>query len=164
MRSGSVGGTITARYVKSLPRPADGPLLGDPEAFFPAPVFGPVTRTAGTVMAVDLTPRLLLGEWFALDGHYGVERTGAPTYDVSTPASGCNGCPPFSANTAARTAQRIGLGLRYSTAEAYMRGRATTPIEVSLTHLETISGDPGVPKVQRDQVQVRVFFKVRSGR
>ena len=161
---GNFGGTIAARYVKSLPRIADGPLLGDPEAFFPAPVFGPVTRTAGTVMAIDLTPRLLVGEWFALDGHYGFERTGAVSYDVSAPAASCGGCPPFAPSTAARTAQRVGIGLRYSTADAYMRGRSTTPIEVSITHLETISGDPGVPRVQRDQVQVRVFFKVRSGR
>ncbi len=159
--AGRVGGTIAARYVKSLPRTMEGPVLGDPEAFFVAPAFGPVTSTAGTVMAMDFTPRLLIGEWFALDAHYGFERRGALTYDVSAATATCAVCGPFSPNTAARISQRVGIGLRYSTADAYLRGRAATPVEVSFTHLATISGDPGVPALQRDQVQVRLYINVR---
>ena len=33
------------------------------------------------------------------------------------------------------------------------------PIEVSFTHLETITGDPGVPALTRDQIQLRVFYR-----
>ena len=121
-----------------------------------------MTRTAGTIVAMDFTPRLLLGEWFALDGHYGFERRGATTYDVTSTTATCASCPPFSPNTEARTSQRVGLGFRYSTADSYLRGKAKTPIEVSFTHLETISGDPGVPKVFRDQIQMRLYIKAVS--
>jgi hypothetical protein len=160
----SFGGTIAARFVKSLPRTLEGPVLGDPEAFFMAPAVGPVTSTAGTIVAMDFTPRILLGDWFSIDGHYGFERRGATTYDVSAATATCAFCAPFSPNTAARTSQRVGVGLRYSTADAYSRGSAKTPIEVSYTHLETISGDAGVPKIWRDQVQVRLYINVRTGR
>ena len=40
------------------------------------------------------------------------------------------------------------------------RGLAPYPIEVSFTHLETVRGDPGVPKSSRDQVQMRLFFRL----
>jgi len=164
--SGIFGGTVVARYTKSFAHTVDAPLVGDPEAFWPAPFFGPAQRTAGAVIGLDLTPRLLLGDSFALDGHYGFERTGAPTYE-RTPLVGCAACDAIAAyvpNTAARNAQRIGFGLHYSTVDSYLRGRSTTPIEVSLTHLQTITGDEGVAKLQRDQIQVRLYFPVRSGR
>jgi hypothetical protein len=162
--AGRFGSTIAVRFVTSLPRTLEGPVLGDPEAFFVAPAFGPVTRTAGTIVAMDFTPRLLLGDWFALDGHYGFERKGATTYEVGPPTVACASCLPFSPSTDARTSQRVGVGFRYSTADAYLRGKAKTPIEVSFTHLETISGDPGVPRVFRDQIQLRLFINVRTGK
>ncbi|MEO8621109.1 MAG: hypothetical protein ABI625_08580 [bacterium] len=164
--SGVFGGTIAARYTKYLARTVNAPLAGDPEAFWPVPFFGPATRTSGAVIGLDLTPRLLLGESFALDAHYGFERTGAPTYDRGAIADCalCSVIPAFVPNTSARNAQRVGVGLRYSTFDSYVRGRSTAPIEVSLTHLQTISGDEGVARLQRDQLQVRLFFNVLSKR
>ncbi len=162
--TGRLGATIAGRFVKSLPRTLDGPALGDPEAFYVSPAFGPVTSTAGTIIGLDVTPRLLFGDWFALDGHYGYERRGATTYDVSAATATCAPCQPFSPNTSARSSQFVGLGLRYSTADAYLRGMAKTPVEVSYTHLEAITGDPGAPRVRRDQVQMRLYFNVRTKR
>jgi hypothetical protein len=162
--TGRLGATIAGRFVKSLPRTMEGPVLGDPEAFFLSPAFGPVTSTAGTVIGLDVTPRLLFGDWFALDAHYGYERKGATTYDVGAATATCASCLPFSPNTSARASQFVGLGLRYSTADAYLRGLAKTPVEISYTHLEAISGDAGVPRVRRDQVQLRLYFNVRTKR
>ncbi|MEO5813670.1 MAG: hypothetical protein ABIT20_00130 [Gemmatimonadaceae bacterium] len=162
--SGRLGATIAGRFVKSLPRTMDGPVLGDPDAFYLSPAFGSVTSTAGTVIGVDVTPRFLFGDWFALDGHYGYERRGATTYDVGASTETCAFCAPFSPNTSARSSQFVGVGLRYSTADAYLRGLAKTPIEVSFTHLEAISGDPGVPKIRRDQIQLRLYLNVRTGK
>ena len=62
------------------------------------------------------------------------------------------------------TSHRAGLGLRYSTVDAWLRGGATWPLEVSLTHLETVSGTPGTPKISRDQVQVRLFYRILGRR
>ena len=165
MMSGFFGGTIVARYTQFLARDAIAPLVGDPDAFWSAPFLGHAQRTAGSIAALDFTPRLLLGDSFAFDGHYGIERTGAPSY-VRGSTIGCAECdiPTFVPSTAARTAQRLGLGVRYSTVDSFLRGRSTTPIEVSLTHLQTISGDDGVPRLQRDQIQVRLFYRVRSNR
>jgi hypothetical protein len=162
--SGRLGATIAGRFVKSFPRTMEGPVFGDPEAFWVSPAFGPVTSTAGTVIGLDITPRLLFGDWFALDAHYGYERKGATTYDISAATATCAFCLPFSPNTSARSSQVVGLGLRYSTADAYLRGLAKTPVEVSFTHLEAISGDPGVPRIRRDQIQLRLYFNVRPSR
>lgn len=156
--TGRLAATLAARYDKPFSRTVSSPLLGNPEAYFPVPVFGPVTMTPGAVVSIDVTPRFLLGEWFALDGHYGIERAAAATY-VLPGAATCDGCgvTAFTPNTATRTAQRVGFGVRYSTVDSYLRGAARTPIEVSFTHLETISGDVGVAKINRDQVAVRIF-------
>ena len=163
--SGMFGGTAVARYSKFFARTVNAPLAGDPEAFWPAPYFGAVQRTAGAVIGLDLTPRLLLGESFALDGHYGFEHADAPAYErAGPPCANCTDIAAYVPTTSPRNAQRIGFGLRYSTVDSYLRGRASTPIEVSLTHLQTITGSEGVAALQRDQIQVRLFFRVRSAR
>jgi hypothetical protein len=165
---GRLGGTIAARYVRTFARTVHGSVLGDPESGFPVPVFGNRVRSASDVIALDLTPRYLLSESFALDGHYGLERTGTATYapvsavaaDVVQPAY----CGTLVVCTIpagrGRLAQRIGLGLRYSTVDGYARGTTRFPVEVTYTHLTTISGDPGVPKLSREQVQLRLFYRL----
>ena len=161
--TGNVGGTAVVRYTKYLPHTVNAPLVGDPESFWPVPVFGSADATAGAVMGLDLTPRILIGSSFALDGHYGFERTGATTYERMTPPSTCAVCSTAATlSTAARNAQRIGFGVRYSTVDAWQRKQLSTPLEVSFTHLQTITGDPGVAALQRDQVQVRLYFPVKS--
>ncbi len=160
---GRIGATIAGRYDKSFARAVQTTLVGDPEAFYPYPAFVPARRTPGDVITLDVTPRFLLGQWFAIDGHYGIERSAAATYELPA-VDACPVCSlgstAFAPNTTARTAQRLGFGVRYSTFESYLRGVTGTPVEVSFTHLETITGDAGVPKVSRDQVQLRLYFGV----
>jgi hypothetical protein len=167
MVKGQFGGTVAARYVKHLPRTVTAPLVGDPDVpGWPYPLFGPRKRTAGDVLALDLTPRFLFGEWLAFEGHYGLERIGAATYDGGLGPGAtdplCVSCvlPANGPSTASRTAQLLGLGLRYSTVDAYSRGEARYPVELSITHLETTSGEAGLPKLSRDQIQMRLFFRV----
>lgn len=162
--SGTFGGTIAGHYTRFLARSVNAPVTGDPEAFWPYPSFGPAQRTAGAILGLDVTPRLLLGDAFAIDGHYGFERTGAPSYEPGpvTVLGGPASTPALTAS--ARNAQRLGFGFRYSTVDSWLRGRSTRPIEVSFTHLQTISGSDGVARLARDQVQVRLFFQVRQPR
>ena len=162
--SGIFGGTIAGHYTQFLARSVNAPLAGDPEAFWPYPVFGAAQRTAGSILSLDVTPRLLLGDSFAVDAHYGFERTGAPTYDRRAVIVADVPVSTTVANAASRNAQRVGFGVRYSTVDTWLRGRATRPIEVSFTHLQTISGNDGVARIARDQVQVRLFFQVRRPR
>ena len=60
----------------------------------------------------------------------------------------------------ATTVQQIGVGLRYSTVLSYLRHRARYPIEVSYRHLETLSGDAGTPKLFRDMIQLRLYYRL----
>ena len=161
--SGSLGATIAARFVKPMASEVVSPLIGDPEAAFPAPTFGTTMRTVGTTVGLDITPRYLIGDWFALDAHYGFERTGATSYAFAIPTTICTGCETLGAFVpTTRTAQRLGLGFRYSTVESTTRGTTGYPIEVSFTHLQTISGTAGVPNLRRDQIQVRLFFRIQD--
>lgn len=167
MVKGRFGGTVAARYVKHFARTVTAPLAGDPNLpGWPFPVFGPRKRTAGDVMALDVTPRFLFGEWMALQAHYGLERMGAATWDAGADptvlATACPGCliPTTGPSTATLTAQRLGLGVRYSTVDAYSRGQARYPVEISFTHLETTSGSAELPKLTRDQIQLRVYVRV----
>jgi hypothetical protein len=169
---GHFGATVGARYAKSLARTVQAPLLGDPESPFPYPLFGDRQRTAGDVMGLDVTPRLLITETLALDAHYGLERVGATTYSAPDPlpSDPCESCrslaalPIVTVSGAARTAQRLGLGLRYSTVDSYARGQARYPVEVAFTHLATATGSPGLERLSRDQIQVRLFYQIRRRR
>ena len=58
--------------------------------------------------------------------------------------------------------QRRGIGVRYSTVDAFLRRRARYPIEVIYRHLETITGDAGAPKIFRDQIQLRLYYRIRG--
>ena len=163
---GHFGATVGARYVKGFARTVQASLVGDPEADYPYPLFGLRSRTAGEVLGLDLTPRLLVNESLALNGHYGLERVGATTYGAPEgspfPCIYCQStaAPEEFTSGDTRTAQRLGFGIRYSTVESYARGRARYPIEVSFVRLSTVSGDPGVEKQTRDQIELRLFYQL----
>ena len=159
---GRVGGTLAVRYARSSSRAVSAPLSGDPDAAFPAAPFGMRQRRAGDVLGLDVTPRYLLTDLFALDGHYGLERIGTATYEGGSGGGGaaCALTNCAAAESATRTAQRLGIGLRYSTVDAHARGRARYPFEVSFVHLTTISGDVGTPNLTRDQIQLRLFYRL----
>lgn len=170
---GHFGATTAVRYSKSFARTVTAPLFGDPEAPYPYPVFGDRSRTAGDAFGLDLTPRLLITDWLALDGHYGLERVGATQY-ASPQLTGtpCSNCVSLAATVpevvtvvgTTRTAQRVGIGFRYSTVDSYGRGQARYPIEISYAHLATATGDEGLPHQSRDQIQMRLYYQLRRPR
>ena len=159
--AGRVGATIAARLARSFERTVRAPLVGFPVGGFPYPEFGEVSRKAGDVFALDVTPRLFVGDWLAFEGRFGMERTGAPTY--SGTESPCSACVVLenSVLPAETTVRLVGGGVRYSTVDSFLRGRARYPIEVSYRHLETIGGDAGAPKGFRDQIEMRIYYRIR---
>lgn len=169
--SGRFGGTIAARYVKAFARTVTAPVYGDPESAYPFPVFAERVRTAGNVLGLDLTPRYYFSDWLSMDALYGLERVGATQYAAaemaSMPVPTCSDCqsvvPPEVMTTSgvATTAQRLGFGFRFSSTDAYARGRASFPIEVSFAHLETVSGNANLAKYSRDQIQIRLYYRLR---
>ena len=161
VRAGPVGATLGARFATFSARTVTAPLIGNPIGGFPYPLFGEVSRKAGNVLGIDVTPRIFVGEWLAFEGLYGREHTDAATFTGSdaTPCSDCTVLPNSILPTA-RTVQRVGMGVRYSTVDAFLRRRARYPVEVSYRHLETITGDPGAPKLFRDQIQLRIYYRL----
>ena len=163
VRSGRVGATVSGRYATYFERTVRVPLVGYPIAGFPYPQFGEVSRTAGSVLGLDVTPRVFVGDWLAFEGMYGHEHTDAATF-TGAEASPCSACTPLpnSILPTPLTVQRLGIGVRYSTVDAFLRRRARYPIEVIYRHLETITGDAGAPKIFRDQIQLRLYYRIRG--
>jgi hypothetical protein len=161
VRAGRVGATIAGRFATFSARTVTAPLVGYEIGGFPYPLVGEVSRKAGNVFGLDFTPRVFVGEWLAFEGLYGREHTDAPTFSGAG-ESPCSACTVL-ANAilpTARTVQRAGLGVRYSTVDAFLRRRAKYPVEVSYRHLETLTGDPGAPKLFRDQIQLRLYYRL----
>jgi hypothetical protein len=158
---GHVGAAVATHYGTSFARTVEVPLVGFPIGGFPYPSFGDVSMTAGDVFGLEIAPRLFLGHWLAFEGNYGLERTGAPTV-TDVPEDPCSACTALAGSIlpAATTVHRLGLGVRYSTVDAYLRGQAKYPIELSFRHFETVSGDAGVPKLFRDQIQLRIYYRL----
>ena len=163
VRSGRVGATVSGRYATFFERTVRVPLVGYPIAGFPYPQFGEVSRTGGNVFGLDVTPRVFVGDWLAFEGMYGHEHTDAATF-TGAEASPCSACTPLpnSILPTPLTVQRLGIGVRYSTVDAFLRRRARYPIEVIYRHLETITGDAGAPKIFRDQIQLRLYYRIRG--
>lgn len=160
--AGSGGLTLAARYARYFARAVDVPLVGYTIAGFPFPSFGPVQRRAGDLFGLAAAPRLYLNSWMSFEGDYELERVGAPTFEATSETEQCSFCvpPEGSIGPAATTVQRVGVGLRYSTVLSYLRHRAKYPVEVSYHHLETITGDAGAPKIFRDIIQVRLYYRL----
>lgn len=57
--------------------------------------------------------------------------------------------------------QLVGGGVSFSTLSAYRPGGRALPMEMRFTHLEAISGDAGRPKFWRDQIELRIYFRLR---
>ncbi|HEY2065232.1 MAG TPA: hypothetical protein VGG84_04695 [Gemmatimonadaceae bacterium] len=167
--SGRFGATVAGRYTRSFSRTVEASLVGDPDAPWPYPVFGPRQRRAGDVIGLDVTPRYFVSGWLSLNAHYGLEHIGATTWSATDVQDSCADCLAYASplpgpTETARTAQRLGLGARMSSVDSYARGQAAFPIEVSITHLETVTGGLALPKDTRDQIQVRIFYQLRRAR
>lgn len=158
----AVGLTLAGRYATYFARSVDASLIGYPIAGFPYPLFGQVSRTAGNLVSVAAAPRVYLNSWMSFEGDYQYEHVGAPTFEPITSVDQCSGCvPPEGAVLpTATTVQRFGVGVRYSTVLSYLRHRARYPIELSYHHVETLSGDAGAPKVFRDVIQLRLYYRI----
>lgn len=111
------------------------------------------TRKLGDVFVAEITPRWLPGRYVGFDGHYALIRRDDDEY------SAVDGEPAFARN--GYTEQRVGVGVTYSTLRG-ARGRfPRVPVEVSLAHIETITGSSAlVPRASRDLIEVRLYYRL----
>ena len=127
------------------------------------------TRTLGDLVTLEASPRYRLGNALYVSGHYAFVRRGADSYvfpqaELVDPVAWPPSLPPLPTNATAGayTEQRAGLGVTYSTFDDWERGTVRIPIEVRYVHLETFHGSSAiVPRAGRDQIQVRVYYRLR---
>jgi hypothetical protein len=70
---------------------------------------------------------------------------------------------PFSVHLAysLRSADKTGGDQMIGGGVSFLRGGSNqAPVEMRFTHLETISGDPGRPKFFREQLELRIYFRL----
>jgi len=144
--------TALGSYTVQLGSIGVGAIPNPDNNFFPLTVAIPGTYSAGDALTLSLIPRYRLSGFLSLDGYYDLLRTGADRYTGSTSAA--------AASAPATTAQQLGVGFTYSTLVGPDRAPGRLPVEISFSHLETLSGSGGpVPKTFRDQVEMRVYYR-----
>lgn len=84
---------------------------------------------------VHLAPRWHLSEPFAIHGAYSLRSANESGGD-----------------------QLAGIGVTFTTIERWDRSRL--PIEMRYTHLEAITGDAGRPRFFRDQIELRLYYRL----
>jgi hypothetical protein len=122
---------------------------------FDVPVAG--TWREGDALQLGATPRYNITDYFSLNGSYLFRHQAASRYTSPDGAA----APLFNSSTE----QRAGWGFAYSAVSRYARGGTTLPFEMSYTHLETVTASGGVtPKYHRDQIEFRIYYRLRRGR
>jgi hypothetical protein len=146
--------TLGAQYTSYFTSSDVARLPNSDYALFPLDVPIAGSWREGDALQLEAAPRISLTDYFTFFGAYTLRHQAASKYtspDASTP-------PLFSATTE----QRAGLGLGYSTVSRYAQGRSSVPMELSLTHLETLTASGGlVPKYSRDQIELRIYYRLR---
>ncbi|HYC50856.1 MAG TPA: hypothetical protein VEB19_07110 [Gemmatimonadaceae bacterium] len=83
----------------------------------------------------------------------------APRWHLSGPLA-IHGAYSLRSGSLAGTDQLLGGGISFSNLRNVASGK-TPPIEMRFTHLESISGDAGRPKFFRDQLELRIYYRLR---
>ena len=148
----SLAGQYTAFFGSAvLPR-----ALNSEFALFPLDVPRAGQWRAGNTLQIDATPRILIADYFTINGHYTMRRAAAGQFASANQTV----APLF----AASTEQRAGVGFAYSTLARYARGRSRVPLELFFSHLETVTARGGLtPKYTREQVELRIYYRLRRG-
>jgi len=146
--------TLGAQYTSYFTSSDVARLPNSDYALFPLDVPIAGSWREGDAVQVEATPRLSLTDYFTFFGAYTFRHQAASKY--TSPDAPV--LPLFSATME----QRAGLGFGYSTVARYARGRSSVPIELSFTHLETLTATGGlVPKYSRDQIELRIYYRLR---
>lgn len=112
----------------------------------------PGTYSAGDVLWLSVTPRMRISGYLTINAQYMVTHIGADQY---TPSSNGNGV----AGIASSTAHAIGFGFAYSAVAAGGPMGRALPVELTFSHLETITGGGPIAKAMREQIGVRAFLR-----
>lgn len=164
-----LGATVVARYVAQLGS-VPATRMPDENGLVNPFAFGSLgRRTPGDLIGIEASPRYRLGNAFHVAAHYALLHRTADAYAFDPPAGTTDAAPGIMPGAFATggsagdyTEQRVGVALAYSTLAAWERGRVRLPIEVSYSHVQTVTGTSAlVPRAGRDQIQLRLYYRLR---
>jgi len=113
----------------------------------------PGSYSAGDVIWFSVAPRVRITGYLTFNAQYMLTHVAAEQYTPSSNGNGIAGNPSL-------TAQALGFGFAYSTVGVGGPMGRPLPVELTFSHLETITGT-GVPvaKTMREQIGMRVFLR-----
>ena len=124
-----------------------------------------VERKLGDYAEIEVTPRWMFGDYFAVSADYQAFLRRGDRYSVAPAAIAAGGFPVVAGpdatllNTSHQSAQRAGFGLTYSTLAARARGKTGFPFEVRYQRLQVIAGE-GTPFTTEDRLEFRVLTRL----
>ncbi|MGQ0649080.1 MAG: hypothetical protein ACT4P7_16105 [Gemmatimonadaceae bacterium] len=113
-------------------------------------------RDLGDFVSLDVSPRYVLSDNIALGGSYQYYSKSADTYSLRATAP-TRIDPGVLALGTDRTEQRALASLTWSTMAHYFRGRARTPMEVSIMIGRTFAGANNAPRQSITALTLRVY-------
>jgi hypothetical protein len=123
-----------------------------------------VWRTPGPYVEAELSPRLVLNDFFAVAGNYRYRRSDADQYSGVFTVTDLSGnqrtldAAPLGAFSATEE-HRAGLALSYSTLAAYASRRSFAPLELTLLLTRAVGG-AGVPAASTVTLNARWYHKL----
>lgn len=118
-----------------------------------------VRRSPGARVAFSLTPRWRLTEEISFQGEYALLAQGPTRYEAP------EGVLPSVFEWRTGGAQHaLGVGVRYSSLQAFARGRARVPFELALSASEAVVGSMQAPDAFSVRLTGRVFVDPRRFR
>lgn len=118
-----------------------------------------VRRAPGPRVALSVTPRWRLTDEIAFHGEYAMLAQARTRYEVADSLLPT----PFDWRTGGAM-HALGLGIRYSSLQAFARGRARVPFELTLTASEAVLGTVQAPDAFSVRLAGRVFVDPRRFR
>lgn len=82
----------------------------------------------------------------------------APRLHVTSPLA-VHGAWSFRNGDLSGTTQLVGGGVSFTTVNRYRPGARPLPMEMRFSHLQAIRGDAGLPRLVRDQLEVRIYYQ-----
>ena len=125
-----------------------------------------VDRDLGDVMELEVAPRFVPNDEFSIGGLYRFRSKGADAYDGIINVNSADGRPlALDASVlndgTKQTEHVLGFSVTYSTLNAYSRGRAKWPVEISYLHTAVMRGT-GVPRMQMNGIGFRFYRPTRG--
>jgi len=121
--------------------------------------FRTLRREPGARLSFAVTPRYRLTRELGFAAQYAFAREGETTLTAADSLEG----PVllgYTETTEARTAHVLGLGMSYSTVNAYRAGRTPVPIEVTLLYRNVVAGGGRAPRAGSIEVMGRVPYQL----